>query len=74
MFRDEYDDAVAAFIRTKGVTRCPTACVLPTEAIIASIDRAALEDHAVERERRHERRAAAWRRPFRILSGSGIDR
>ena len=74
MIRDEYDDAVAAFIRTKGITRCPSACVSPTQAIIASIDRAALEDHAVERERLHERRAAVWRRSFRILSGSGVDR
>lgn len=74
MFRGEYDDAVAAFIRTKGITRCPTVCVLPTQAIIASIDRVALENHAAERERLRERRAAAWRRSFRILSRSAIDR
>jgi hypothetical protein len=66
MLREEYDDAVAAFIRTRGITRCPTACVLPTQASIAATDRSALEDHAAERERLHERRMAAWRRSFRI--------
>ena len=66
MFRDEYDDAVAAFIRTKGITRCPTACALPTHAIIAATDRAALEGHAAKREKLHERKMGAWRRSFRI--------
>ena len=28
---DEYEARVAVFIRAKGVTRCPTACALPTE-------------------------------------------
>jgi len=29
---DEDCDAVAEFIRSRGITRCPTACVLPTKA------------------------------------------
>ena len=65
MLWDEFNDAVAAFIRTRGITRCPTACKLPTQAIIAATDRAALEGHAAKREKLHERRMAAWRRSFR---------
>jgi hypothetical protein len=44
---DEDCDAIAEFIRSKGVTRCPTACVLPTQALVGAADRAALEEHAV---------------------------
>ena len=55
-------EAVAEFIRSKGITRCPTACVLPTQGLIAAADRVALEQHAVERDRVHRERAAArWR-------------
>jgi hypothetical protein len=46
MLGHEYDAAIAAFIRTKGVTRCPTACALPTQATIATRDRTAFEEHA----------------------------
>jgi hypothetical protein len=35
---DEDSDAVAEFIRSKGVTRCPTACVLPTQGLIDAAD------------------------------------
>jgi len=59
---DEDCDAVAEFIRSKGITRCPTACVLPTQGLIAAADRIALEQHAVERDRvRRERTAARCR-------------
>ena len=55
-------DAVAEFIRTKGITRCPTACVLPTHGFVPAADRVALEDHAVERDRlRRAQAAARWR-------------
>ena len=30
-------EAVAEFIRTKGITRCPTACVLPTQALVVRL-------------------------------------
>jgi len=54
--------AVAEFIRKKGVTRCPTACVLPTQGLVAAADRAALEEHAVERDRvRRAKLAARYR-------------
>jgi len=54
--------AVAEFIRTRGVTRCPTACVLPTQSLVAAADRAALKEHAIERDRiRRAKLAARYR-------------
>jgi hypothetical protein len=50
--------AVAEFIRNKGITRCPTACVLPTQGEITPSDRAALAEHAARRERSRRARAA----------------
>ena len=56
------EGVVAEFIRTKGITRCPTACVLPTHGLVAAADRAALEEYAAARDRsRRERAAARWR-------------
>jgi len=66
---DEDDDAVAEFIRSKGITRCPTAYVLPTQGLIASADRIALEKYAVLRDRVRRGRAAARSRLF-ALNGS----
>src|ERR1700693_1220135 len=43
------DDAIAAFIHASGVTRCPTACAAPTQAIIAAADRLALRPPAERR-------------------------
>ena len=48
---DEDCDAIAEFIRSKGITRCPTACVLPTHGLIAAADRIAPEQHAIARDR-----------------------
>jgi len=56
--------AVAEFIRTKGVTRCPTACVVPTQGSVAAADRAALEEYAASRERVRRARAAARQNSF----------
>ena len=56
--------AVAEFIRTKGVTRCPTACVVPTQGSVAAADRAALEEYAASRERVRRVRAAARQNSF----------
>jgi hypothetical protein len=41
--QNEYDTAIAEFIRTKGTTRCPTACTYPTDGTVSATDRAALE-------------------------------
>ncbi|MBV9863385.1 MAG: recombinase family protein [Alphaproteobacteria bacterium] len=49
----EYEAAaVAAFIRARGVTRCPTACAVPTQATIAAADREALRKRWAEAEAR----------------------
>jgi len=45
MSQDEYKATVAAFIRTKGVTRCPTACAFRTQGTVVAADRAALQDY-----------------------------
>ena len=50
MSEDDYEAAVAAFLRTKGVTRCPTVCVVPTQATVAEADRAAYRDYVAARE------------------------
>ncbi|HUC09690.1 MAG TPA: hypothetical protein VL985_04595 [Stellaceae bacterium] len=52
------DAAIAEFIRTRGVTRCPTACVLPTQGSVTECDRAALDEYASSRDRRRQARAA----------------
>jgi len=51
MHETEYDVVIAEFIRSKGVTRCPTACVSPTQASVAAADRAELEEYALARNR-----------------------
>ena len=65
----EDSDEVAEFIRWKGVTRCPTACVLPTQGLIAAADRIALEQHAIARDRMHRERAAARWGSFSAVNG-----
>lgn len=56
MTQQEHDAQVAAFIHARGVTRCPTACALPTQASVAEADRQALRRRAEEREARREQR------------------
>lgn len=70
----ECDPAVDAFIRTRGVTRCPTACAQPTQATLRAADRAALAEHAAQREIRRARRITVsnrWRRSFGIPAPAG---
>jgi hypothetical protein len=55
--------AIAEFIRTRGVTRCPTACVLPTQGSVPAHDREALAEYAEARDRGRQLRAAR-RNPF----------
>jgi stress response protein YsnF len=56
MTQQDYEAAVAAFIRAKGVTRCPTACAVPTQASVAEADRQALRRRAEQREALREER------------------
>ncbi len=56
MHQDEHEAAVAAFIRSKGITRCPTACALPTQGTVAAADRVALQSYAATRAKSHPRK------------------
>ncbi len=64
MTQQEHEAAVAAFIRAKGVTRCPTVCVVRTQGSVAEADRAALRqrDDEIEAQREERRHQAALRR------------
>ena len=66
----DYEVVIAEFIRTKGITRCPTACVLPTQGSIGAADRVELEKHAVAQERVRQTKAAARSRLFWNVSYS----
>jgi hypothetical protein len=50
MSQNEYEAAVAAFIQTKGVTRCPTACAVRTQGTVSIADREELQKRAAEIE------------------------
>jgi len=64
MCQEEYEAAVAAFIRSKGITRCPTACALPTQASVPAADRAALERYAATRDHARAQNTSAGERSF----------
>ena len=72
MSQSEYDAAVAAFITSKGITRCPTACVVPTQGTVSTADRQALQQRAADAEdRRHRRRPRA---PFAMPGNNPLPR
>jgi hypothetical protein len=50
MSQNDYDAAIAEFLRRKGVTRCPTACAVPTNGSVSDADRQALRSHEAARE------------------------
>jgi len=53
MLRD-CEAEIAAFIRARGITRCPTACAAPTQGSGSAADRAALRQRAEQREAARE--------------------
>jgi hypothetical protein len=63
----EYEAAVAAFIRNRGVTRCPTACLVRTQASVPEADRTALEHYEASREQSRRTHIAATARLLGIL-------
>jgi len=65
MHQEEYEAAIATFIRNNGITRCPTACAVPTQGIIAPADRVALQTHAAARSRARQLKIAASGQRFR---------
>ncbi len=50
MPQSDYEAAIAEYLRTRTVTRCPTVCVVPTQATIGETDRAAYRDYVAARE------------------------
>jgi hypothetical protein len=60
---------VAAFIRTRGITRCPTACAVATQATIDAADRAVLRARMAEDEAR--RISMLHGRGRRLPAGNG---
>ncbi len=61
MFPSNCEAEIAAFIKAKGVTRCPTACVAPTYASGSTADRAALRQRVERLEAaRDEKLRRAW--------------
>jgi hypothetical protein len=64
MSQRNYEAEIAAFIRTKGITRCPTACAAPTHAYGSATDREALRQRAERlealRQEREERARHSW--------------
>jgi hypothetical protein len=56
MSHAEYEAAIAAFIRAKGVTRCPTACVVRTQGTVSPADQEELRRRADQIESRRGRR------------------
>ena len=66
MTQYDHEAAVAVFIRAKGLTRCPTACVAPTQGLPNAGDQAALEQHAAALEKH-----AAARNQFLFMKMAG---
>jgi hypothetical protein len=67
MSSGEYEAAVDAFIRTRGVTRCPTACLVRTQASVPAADRAALERYEAGREQSRRQHIAATARLLGVV-------
>jgi len=56
----EYARAVAEFLEKRGITRCPTACVVPTHASLTEADRRALRDHSALLEATRQAKLRAY--------------
>ncbi len=63
MSQTDYETALALFLRTRSVTRCPTICAVPTQAIVAAADRAAYRDYVAAKEAARLERAKSLRHP-----------
>jgi hypothetical protein len=63
MSQIEHEAAVSAFLRKRGITRCPTACVGITQARVAHADQIALQAYTETKESlRKAKLANHWRR------------
>jgi hypothetical protein len=61
----DYSAAVAEFMRKKGVTRCPTVCVVATRANTSEADRVALRNYNETREAARVARIQNYRQMLR---------
>lgn len=69
MSPNSYEAEIAAFIRSRGVTRCPTACAAPTHASGSPADREALRRRAERFDKVREQKARqAWTRAIGIAA------
>ena len=59
MSRGDYEAALAAYLRSKRITRCPTVCAVPTRATVAEADRAAYRAYIEQKEAERLRKAKA---------------
>jgi hypothetical protein len=59
MSRDEYEAALAAYLRSKTITRCPTVCAVPTQASVGEADRLAYRAYVTAREAQRRERLRA---------------
>ena len=64
----DHEAAVAEFIRNRGVTRCPTACLVRTQASVPEADRTALEQYEASREQSRRWHIAATARLLGVLA------
>jgi len=63
-----YEAEIAAFIRSRGVTRCPTAYAVPTRGISSEADRVVLRRRANELEMAREEQVRQRPRLFSSYS------
>ena len=64
-----FEAEIDAFIRAKGITRCPTACAAPTHATGSAADRAALRERTEHSEaKRKEKARKAWARAIGVAA------
>jgi hypothetical protein len=63
MSQTDYEEAIAQYLRTKTVTRCPTVCAVPTQATIPDSDRAAYRRYVAAKEEARLSRAKALTDP-----------
>lgn len=66
MSQTDYETAVAQFLSKKGITRCPTACAVPTRGSVAEADRVELRKYNVAQEEARVERLRNFERPLAI--------
>ena len=64
----DYEAAVAAFIRNRGITRCPTVCLARTQASVPAADRMALEQYEAGREQSRRSHVATTARLLGVFA------